>query len=219
MNMSDDLVQGTGLPSRESSSIRSLLKLEEGLSMPPANDGCEIEHYLYERYASDPQCWKRNAYYFLKPLIPRSVQLALRKEYAVVQAKESFPSWPIEPIVVDIVHRCLRNTISQSEAGAVHRIAPWPEETSFAFAITHDVDCATGLRQAHALAEIENALGFVSSWNIVPERHPIDWKIVEKLQSRGCELGVHGLTHDGNLFQSRKIFEHRVAKINQYAKE
>jgi hypothetical protein len=53
----------------------------------------------------------------------------------------------------------------------------------------------------------------------VPERYPIDWKIVEKLRTEGFEIGIHGLEHDGRLFESRKIFERRVKKIQQYAKE
>ena len=32
----------------------------------------------------------------------------------------------------------------------------------------------------------------------------------------GFEVGVHGLNHDGKLFQSRQIFEKRSHKINYY---
>ena len=34
----------------------------------------------------------------------------------------------------------------------------------------------------------------------------------------GCEIGLHGLYHDGKLFKSKKIFDERVKKINYYLK-
>ena len=216
--MSDSHVQTNAILGGAAHHLQSLLKLEEGVdySVPIREN---IEDYLYERYARDSQGWKRKAYYFAKPLIPRRIQLALRKKYADIQAQARFPAWPIEPILVESVREYMRCVVEQSEMKEIHRIAPWPERKHFAFAITHDVEWDAGLRNAPKLAEIEKKLGFVSSWNIVPERYPIDWAIVEKLRSEGCEIGVHGLKHDGKLFQSRRIFENRVRKINQYAKE
>ena len=217
MDMSDKHSMSDALPSHDDSHLRSLLKIEEGLPLPVQNGEHGIDYYLYERYAADSQSWKRKAYYFLKPVIPRPVQIALRKKYVNVQAKGSFPAWPIEPVVVDAAKNFMLNVLSQADVPAIHRIAPWPDETTFAFAITHDVEWDTGLQHAQALADIERDLGFTSSWNIVPERYPIDWSIIETLQSRGFEIGIHGLKHDGKLFQSRRVFEQRAAKIHQYA--
>jgi hypothetical protein len=214
MPTSDNLQDGM-----TSTAVEAFLKLEEGLPLPRPSNEQNIEHYLYERYASDAQSWKRKAYYLLKPWFPRPLQLTLRRKYVSVQARGGFPSWPIEPILVDVVQSYMKSILTASGREAVHRISPWPNEKRFAFAITHDVEWDAGLRHAHALAAIEKRYGLVSSWNIVPERYPIDWKIVDRLRAEGSEIGIHGLKHDGKLFQSRRIFEQRAMQINRYAKE
>ena len=38
----------------------------------------------------------------------------------------------------------------------------------------------------------------------------------KELRKSGFEIGVHGLTHDGKLFRSRKIFDQRAVKITDY---
>ncbi len=88
-----------------------------------------------------------------------------------------------------------------------------------AFVITHDVEWDAGLRRAPAIAALERELGFTSCWNLVPERYPIDWSIVDELRQEGFEIGLHGLKHDGRLFQSHKVFAERVHSIHAYARE
>jgi hypothetical protein len=66
------------------------------------------------------------------------------------------------------------------------------------------------------VAELEERLGFRSSFNFVAERYPLDRGLIRDLQSRGFEVGVHGLKHDGRLFSSRREFERRAAKINDH---
>ena len=211
MNMSDKNAS-SAKPSR---ALHSLLKIEEGLQLPEAE---RIEQYLYEEYNSDSNSWKRKAYYFAKPIIPRSVQLALRRKYTAIQSARTFPAWPIEPVVVKAAHSYLSAVVSLQGNRAVHTIAPWPEGYRAAFVITHDVEWDAGLRNATRLADLEKKYGFTSSWNLVPERYPIDWKIVDRLRADGFEIGLHGLKHDGKDFQSLKIFRKRLKKMHEYAR-
>lgn len=200
------------------SSIQSLLKIaEEDADVVAVGEG--IDKYLFERYANDTSGWKRRAYYAVKPLIPRPIQIMLRRKYTGVQSASAFPSWPIEPILTTVVDEHLKETLRVTGKEELHRIAPWPAGKRFAFVITHDVEWDRGLRRAAALVDVEKRLGCVSSWNLVPERYPIDWGIVKSLRSEGFEIGIHGLKHDGKLFQSKKTFDKRVRKINQYARE
>jgi peptidoglycan/xylan/chitin deacetylase (PgdA/CDA1 family) len=39
------------------------------------------------------------------------------------------------------------------------------------------------------------------------------------LTDSGFEVGIHGLTHDGNMFRDRTLFERQSALINKYLKE
>lgn len=194
-----------------------LLKLQEGVS--PVEEGKSLEYYLREEYTDTTIDWKLLAYYTLKPAIPRFVQLALRRMYSPAKSTGHFPHWPVESVVTEKVAVSLRRAIEARSSEPVHRIGYWPEGKKFAFVITHDVEWDEGLRRAPRIVELEKDLGFVSSWNLVPERYPIDWSIVDHIRNQGYEIGVHGLKHDGKLFKSQRIFKSRLVKIHKYAEE
>jgi peptidoglycan/xylan/chitin deacetylase (PgdA/CDA1 family) len=94
-------------------------------------------------------------------------------------------------------------------------IHPWPDSFQMAVVLTHDVETAAGMELVNDLAKIEERLGFRSAWNIVPYKYPVDRGLLEELQQRGHEIGVHGYNHDGRLFESRRTFSRRVKPINR----
>jgi hypothetical protein len=183
------------------------------------DEAAGLEHYLYERYQADAQAWKRNLYYSLKPVIPRWLQLFLRRRYVGHQEVAKFPAWPIETRIVDLMQAAVQRATRLAKDDGLLGIAPWPDGHSFAFCITHDVEWDAGLRRAPDLREVELRAGMRSSWNLVPERYPIDWTIVDGLRSSGGEIGIHGLKHDGQLFRSHALFRSRLARIESYARE
>jgi len=177
-----------------------------------------LERYLYEQYAQDRGAWRRRAYYRVKPLVPRPIQIALRRCYAASRRSGEFPRWPIETRLIDLVADAIARAVrAKTGSAAMSALAPWPCGARFAFCITHDVEWAEGLRRAPDLMEVERRAGMVSSWNLVPERYAIDWRIVEALRSSGSEIGVHGLKHDGRLFESMQTFLSRLERIEAYA--
>ena len=54
---------------------------------------------------------------------------------------------------------------------------------------------------------IEEKYGFRSSFNFVAGDYQVPEELLNELQTRGFEVGIHGLHHDGNIFRSRKVFE------------
>jgi peptidoglycan/xylan/chitin deacetylase (PgdA/CDA1 family) len=178
-----------------------------------------IEYYLHERYKGNK---KKSAilklYYVLRPLIPRSLQLMMRRRYARKQAQITFPAWPIEPILVDRANRDLKRLIEQSDEQRIPVLNFWPGNSCAAVILTHDVEWDYGVRNIPRVRDVEKKYGVVSSWNFVPERYHFDKKIFKTLEDEGCEVGVHGLYHDGKLFSSRTIFKERLPKINAYIK-
>jgi hypothetical protein len=66
---------------------------------------------------------------------------------------------------------------------------------------------------------LEKEMGFRSSFNFVPERYSTPPQLREKITSEGFEVGVHGLLHDGKLYNSRKIFMERAGEINGYLRQ
>ncbi len=95
----------------------------------------------------------------------------------------------------------------------------WPEQKKFALVLTHDVDTYRGQDRCERLVRIEEELGFRSSVFFVPERYSVSPDLRGYLTSHGFEVGVHGLNHDGKLYNSKGVFKRRAAQINRYLKE
>jgi glycosyltransferase involved in cell wall biosynthesis/peptidoglycan/xylan/chitin deacetylase (PgdA/CDA1 family) len=94
----------------------------------------------------------------------------------------------------------------------------WPDAAPIAFVLTHDVEELSGFERILQIAEVEEAVGLRSCWNLVPHKYPIDPAIVEELKKRGHELAIHGYNHDGKLFFDRQTFDQRLPKINAAVK-
>jgi len=183
-------------------------------------DNHPVEYYLHEHYKKQKKKGTvLKAYYALRPLMPRQVQLGLRRVYAKKQAQTTFPRWPIEPILVERANNEMRTRIVESESQKLPIINFWPHTFQAAVILTHDVEWDTGVRNIPRVRAVERKYGVVSSWNFVAERYSFDAKIFKELEAEGCEIGLHGLYHDGKKFSSRKIFEERLPKINSYMKQ
>lgn len=142
-------------------------------------------------------------FYFFKPIIPRSVQIYLRSILVKIQRKKNKNIWPI----------------LRSSANKPNEWIGWPEGKKFAFILTHDVEHQSGHDKCERLMRIEKSIGFISSYNFVPERYQVATELRSSLIKNGFEVGVHGLNHDGKLFQNKKTFDERAIKINCYLQE
>jgi hypothetical protein len=142
-------------------------------------------------------------YYSVKTIIPRPIQIMVRRRIALRKLLRCKDTWPID-----------EHTISRPPV-----FSCWPEQKRFSLVLTHDVDSAKGQEKCVKLAEIEEKFDFRSSFNFVPERYNVSGYLRSYLTDNGFEVGVHGLKHDGKLYASRKIFQERASKINEYLKE
>ena len=142
-------------------------------------------------------------FYTLKPLIPRSIQILIRR-ILVRRKREKYKNvWPI----------------IESSALKPEDWKGWPKGKQFAFVLTHDVEHQIGHDKCIQLLQIEKGLGFKSSFNFVPERYKVSSELRKYITDNGFEVGVHGLNHDGKLFRSKEIFDERAVKINNYLKD
>ena len=53
----------------------------------------------------------------------------------------------------------------------------------------------------------------------MPERYNVTEQVRSEIVKNGFEIGVHGLNHDGKLYQSEILFKKRAQKINTYIRE
>ena len=142
-------------------------------------------------------------FYTLKPLIPRRLQIFFRRQTAVYKRKKHAHIWPVDP----------------SAGEPPEGWTGWPDGKKFALVLIHDVDTQKGHDNVLRLVEMEEQLGFRSSFNFVPEKYKNSDSLRSTLRRRGFEIGVHGLKHDGKLFFSQQIFNERAVQINHYLKE
>jgi hypothetical protein len=96
----------------------------------------------------------------------------------------------------------------------------WPEGKKFAFVLTHDVEGIEGVEKSQRLAEVEMRHGFRSSFNYIPEgTYAVPDELRRWLVANGFEVGVHDLNHDGKLYTSRRVFQEKAVRINEYLKK
>ena len=146
---------------------------------------------------------RNSLFYFMKPIIPRSVQLALRRKLVQRQRLVYRDIWPINP----------------RSGSAPENWQEWPDGKEFALVLTHDVDTEKGQERCRELATLEQQMGFRSSFYFVPRRYKVSHKLRDYLTSHGFEVGVHDLYHDGKLYKTKKLFQSRACAINEYLRE
>lgn len=170
-----------------------------------------------------PDHYKLNAlkriYYTLKPGFPRKL-IEVIKRLSSMQAKQSFLlDWPVEDRYVCFLWDVMRKVLLEMDQPQIRFRYFWPDGQRFALVLTHDVDSKEGFDFIPELVKLEEKLGFRSSFNIIPEKYPIKNGLINSLQERGFEVGVHGLKHDGREFSSYEVFSQRARAINQYLKK
>jgi len=142
----------------------------------------------------------KNIYYKLKPIIPRRLQIILRRIIIDLNKDNYKDIWPIYDKV---------GCAPKSWTG-------WPNNKQFALVLTHDVDTTGGEERCLDLMNLEKELGFRSAYFFVPAICKNCLPIQHKLKKNKFEVGIHGLFHDGKLFQSRNIFQKRTVLINHF---
>ena len=142
----------------------------------------------------------RRTFYFIKPGIPRSLQILVRRRIASRKRVHFRTSWPIDPLA----------------GSPPEHWSGWPENKKFALIISHDVDTKRGYDRCLQLLNLDKNLGFRSSFNFVPMRYDVAPGLREIIAQEGFSIGVHGFDHNGKLFLSRTVFEKHAPLINQY---
>jgi predicted glycosyltransferase len=142
-------------------------------------------------------------YYQVKPIIPRSLQIAVRRAIATRKKRAAAGVWPIDP----------------GAAKPPSGWPGWPGNKRFALVLHHDVDSLKGLERSLRLMELERRMGYKSSFNFVPEDYPTPLHLIQAIASAGFEVGVHGLRHDGKLFRRPGEFCAKVPRIDRYLKK
>jgi peptidoglycan/xylan/chitin deacetylase (PgdA/CDA1 family) len=95
----------------------------------------------------------------------------------------------------------------------------WPDGKKFALVLTHDVETVAGIEKCQILSEIEEHLGYRSSFNFVSDDYQTPLTLKQYLTNHGFEIGIHGLKHRKNPFVSERSFKKHAIKINSRLEE
>ena len=208
---------------RASHHIASIWRDRDGNVFLPFDPNEAILSFWSEAYDAPGLLGRRRlralskaAYYRTRPLLPRGVQVSLRRSLRRVQERLPFPRWPIETSLHDF-YAYLFDVFAELAGSRVPTLAPWPRNYSWALVLTHDVETSTGYRNVHLLRHLELEADCRSSWNFVPRRYEVEDSFVDELLEDGFEVGVHGLYHDGRDFASLSTLLERIPAMREYA--
>jgi hypothetical protein len=188
-----------------------------------------VENFRRERYFSNPSRGQpkralesivRDAYYLVRPLLPVSIRRHAQRIHLRGWHRIPFPHWPVDRTVDHIMENLLRLSLKSGRAERIPFIWFWPEGVPSCAIVTHDVEAAAGRDSSSTLMDIDDAYGIKTSFQVVPEkRYKVTSSYLESIRSRGFEINVQDLNHDGHLFRDHKEFLRRAEKINRYVNE
>jgi len=210
-------------------SLPSLWHLLPACPRQPASETSQIIDYLRrERYALNGYEGNRHflstpalmrAYYHLRPLLGVSVRKYLQRLFLGDWRKLAFPRWPVDTSVENLLEQSLLLSMRASNVERMPFIWFWPNGAMSSVIITHDVETSAGLRGISGLQDIDDAFNIRASYQLVPEeRYYIPEGLRAKILSRGCEVNIQDLNHDGRLFSSQEMFFRRAPAINDHLK-
>ncbi len=188
----------------------------------PFNPTALIDNLRLERYSPNInagfQSVLKKAYYVARPIMG----VALRSRIQQFRAKKfgtgSFPKWPVDTTVENLCEQFLLLSMKAKGVDRIPFIWFWPNGADACFCMTHDVETEAGRAFCKELMDLNDAYGLKASFQIVPEkRYEVSEEYLESIRSRGFEVAVHDLNHDGRLYDDKEEFLHRAGKISQYA--
>lgn len=185
-----------------------------------------IQNFRFERYArfenlsSGAERILKRLYYVLRPYLGLKARRAVQRFKARNWPALPFPHWPVDTSVKSLSDDLMLLSMRAQGIDRVPFIWFWPKGAEACVTMTHDVETQHGVDQSESLMDLNDEFGIKASFQIVPERrYPVAADYLESLRSRGFEICVQDLNHDGLLYENKSQFLDRVERINQYGRE
>jgi hypothetical protein len=162
----------------------------------------------------------RDIYYHLRPGMPVSVRKHLQRLYLRGWHRLRFPQWPVDSTADAILEDSLVLCMNAKGVSSVPFIWFWPEGAHSCAMMTHDVETSGGVDFCRKLMALDECFEIRSSFQVVPEdRYALSTEFLTEIRSRGFELNIQDLNHDGALFKDREEFLRRARRINGYLRK
>lgn len=183
-------------------------------------DNLRLEHYAKRTGEGAAKRSLRKLYYHLRPLMNLSIRRQVQRFHARNWKKRTFPHWPVDTTVENVCETILLLSMKARGLERVPFIWFWPDAAKGCLAMTHDVETPAGRNFCNRLMDVDDSFGIKSLFGIVPEeRYEVSQNFLESLRSRGFEVAIQDLNHDGRLFDDKTEFQRRAKHINRYGRE
>ena len=198
----------------------------QGIALP-FDAGIVVENLHRERYTAhfreEGQVLNeilRKTYYLVRPMLGMSARRYIQKLRFRSWQKISFPAWPVDTTLERIHQKLLALSLKAQGLQRIPFIWFWPDGFSSCAIMTHDVEGESGRDFCPSLMDLDESFGMRSSFQVVPEsRYSVPRTFLDSIRSRGFEVNVHDLKHDGRLYADHGEFLRRAKRINNYARE
>lgn len=222
-----DLFSRSKSPNGPSHDAAQDTQIDDGTAILSFNPDEVAANLRCERYHRDPACNQsalnsgiNRLYYLLRPLLPVGVRKHLQRIRLRDWPAISFPRWPVDTTIDDLMHDLLLLSMRASGVNRIPFIWFWPHSAPCCAMMTHDVETVRGRDFCSALMDTDEAFGIKASFQVVPEqRYPVSSDFLQSITTRGFEVNVQDLNHDGKLYRNHEQFLARAAKINAYGRD
>lgn len=195
-------------------------KLQLPFCLDEVIDNLRLERYAGSRASEGGERFLRKLYYHVRPLMNLAIRRQIQRFHARKWKKRTFPRWPVDTTVENVCESVLLLSMKARGVEKVPFIWFWPDGARGCLAITHDVETAVGRDFCKKLMDVDDSFGIKSLFCIVPEgRYEVPSDFRESMRSRGFEVAIQDLNHDGRLFDNKEEFQRRAKLINRYGRE
>jgi hypothetical protein len=189
------------------------------LPFDPDEVATNLRHERYVQTAKEAvtRMLVRKLYYAIRPALPVKIRRHLQKIWLRGWEERPFPGWPVDRSLDQMFEELMRLSVLASSQKRVPFIWFWPEGKASAATMTHDVETDAGLKFVRELMDINDSFQIKSSFQLIPDaRYVVRESDLTGIKSRGFEVNVHDLKHDGHLFSTRETFMESAARINGF---
>jgi hypothetical protein len=179
-----------------------------------------IDNLRLERYADNrgSSAILRKIYYLFRPFTSLSIRKRIQRFHARNWQGFSFPHWPVDTTVERVCETLMLLSLQAKHMASVPFVWFWPRGARGCVTMTHDVETKAGGDFCTQLMDIDDSFGIKASFQIVPEeRYTAPFNLIDTMRSRGFEVGIQDLNHDGRLFDNKEEFLRRASIVNEYA--
>ena len=159
------------------------------------------------------------AYYLFRPMLPVGVRKHLQQARLRGWQQIEFPRWPVDVTVDALMEHTMAALLRAADVTPLPFVWFWPEGAPTCTMVTHDVEGRTGLDFLSSLMQLDDEFGIKASYQLIPEGPECLATYAPAIRERGCEVNLHDLNHDGQLYRDRTVFLQRAERINEYARE